>query len=180
MKIVVYESHWGNTAAIAHAISEGLGPDARAMTTDEAVGPDVAGAELVVAGAPVIGFRLTTDKARQSLLDEDAAPGPADLSHPSMRTWLEHLPTGSGRSVAFETRIRWSPGGATGTIDHGLRQAGFQPIDEPHRFVVMSKYGPLRDGELERARAWGRELARVLEAEAEASAAGPVAAGTGE
>lgn len=166
MKLVVYESHWGNTAAIAHAISEGLGPDARALTTDEAAGPDIAAAELVVAGAPVIGFRLSTDKARQGLLTEDAAPGPADLSHPSMRTWLEDLPTGSGRSAAFETRIRWSPGGATGTIDQGLRKAGFRPIDEPHRFVVTNKYGPLRDGELERAREWGRELTRALLSEA--------------
>ena len=165
MKIVVYESHWGNTAAIAHAICEGLGPEARAMTTDEAVDPDVAAAELVVAGAPVIGFRLTTDKARQGLLAEHGAPGPADLSHPSMRSWLEHLPTGSGRSAAFETRIRWSPGGATGTIDHELQRAGFRPLDEPHRFVVTNKYGPLRDGELERAREWGKELSRALAAD---------------
>lgn len=186
MKLVVFESHWGNTAAIARAICEGLGPDARALTTDEADDTEVAAAEIVVAGAPVIGFRLTTDKMHQSLLAEHGASGPADLSHPSMRTWLEHLPPGSGRSAAFETRIRWSPGGATGAIDHGLRQAGFRPIDEPHRFVVTSKYGPLRDGELERARAWGRELARELESEASAvpvRGAGPrgsVADGSGE
>ena len=28
--IVVYESLWGNTAAIARAIAEGIGPEARA------------------------------------------------------------------------------------------------------------------------------------------------------
>ena len=27
--IVVYESHWGNTAAIARAIAEGIGPEAQ-------------------------------------------------------------------------------------------------------------------------------------------------------
>jgi flavodoxin len=31
--IVVYESYWGNTAAVARAIAEGLGPDARAIST---------------------------------------------------------------------------------------------------------------------------------------------------
>lgn len=34
--VVVYESHWGNTAAVAKAIAEGLGPEARALTTDQA------------------------------------------------------------------------------------------------------------------------------------------------
>ena len=36
--IVVYESHWGNTAAIASAIAEGLGQGARVLTTTDATG----------------------------------------------------------------------------------------------------------------------------------------------
>jgi flavodoxin len=36
--IVVYESHWGNTAAVARAIAEGIGPDARVLSTAEATG----------------------------------------------------------------------------------------------------------------------------------------------
>ena len=36
--VVVYESHWGNTAAVARAVAEGLGHGARALTTDEATG----------------------------------------------------------------------------------------------------------------------------------------------
>ena len=36
--IVVYESHWGNTAAVARAIAEGIGPEARALSTAEATG----------------------------------------------------------------------------------------------------------------------------------------------
>lgn len=34
--IVVYESLWGNTAAVARAIAEGIGPEARALSTAEA------------------------------------------------------------------------------------------------------------------------------------------------
>ena len=30
--VVVYESLWGNTAAVARAIAEGIGPDAQALT----------------------------------------------------------------------------------------------------------------------------------------------------
>jgi hypothetical protein len=32
-----------------------------------------------------------------------------------------------------------------------------------HRFIVKGAYGPLRDGELKRARLWGAELAKAME-----------------
>src|SRR4029079_12934400 len=34
--VIVYESLWGNTAAVARAIAEGFGPGARVLTTDHA------------------------------------------------------------------------------------------------------------------------------------------------
>jgi hypothetical protein len=160
---VVYESHWGNTAAIARAIADGFGPGARALTTDQASDTAIADADLIVAGAPVIAFGLVSDKMRNSLVaDSEKAPSRPDLSHPSMRSWLEHLPAGHGRSAAFETRIWWSPRGATGTIDRGLADAGYRPVAKGRRFIVSGTYGPLRDGELERAREWGAELARAM------------------
>jgi len=65
-----------------------------------------------VAGAPVLSFRLPTEQMRSSLLrTELRAPTPPDVSHPSMRAWLEALPHGHGAGAAFETRISWSPGG---------------------------------------------------------------------
>ncbi len=161
--IVVYESLWGNTAAIARAIAEGIGPDARALTTDEATPDIVSEADLIVAGAPVLAFRLPSDAIRDSIATgERNAPTPPDLSHPSMRTWLAGLPAGHAAVASFETRLRWSPGGATGGIDSGLRKAGYRPLAKAQRFVVTGKYGPLRDGEVDRARRWGEELARAL------------------
>ena len=79
-----------------------------------------------------------------------------------MRAWLKGLPRGDGAHATFETRIWWSPGGATGAIEKALAAAGYRRISEAHRFVVKGKYGPLRDGELERARAWGTELAAAM------------------
>jgi len=124
--VVVYESLWGNTAAIARAIAEGLGEGVRALSTAEDRGAALAEAELIVAGAPVLGFRLPTEAMRQSVVtSERNAPTPPDLSHPSMRSWLDALPHRRGRSAAFETRIWWSPGGATGPIADKLGQAGY-------------------------------------------------------
>lgn len=161
--IVVYESHWGNTAAIARAIAEGLGPGAQALSTAEATAGVLARADLIVAGAPLLGFSLPTEAMVKSLAaNQPGAPAPADLSHPAMRTWLAALPAGSGRSAAFETRIWWSPGSAAKAILGQLAAAGYKPIAKHRPFMVQGRYGPLRAGEIERARQWGVELAQAL------------------
>ena len=132
----------------------------KALNTDEATGAAIADADLIVAGSPVLGFSLPN----QGMLDNirkspGKAPAP-DLSHPSMRAWLKGLPKGQGRAAAFETRIWWSLGGATAGILRGLERAGYRSLGKGQRFIVKGAYGPLREGELERAREWGEELAR--------------------
>jgi flavorubredoxin len=86
--VVVYESLWGNTAAVARAVAEGLGPGARALSIAEATPDVVAGADLIVVGAPVLGFKLPTERMREGALANPGGkpPRPADLSHPSMRS----------------------------------------------------------------------------------------------
>lgn len=161
--IVVYESHWGNTAAVAHAIAEGIGPDARVLATDEATGAAIADVDLIVAGSPLLGFALPTEDMFKGIAaNAGKDPTPPDLSHPSMRSWLKALPAGSGRAAAFETRIWWSPGSAAKAILKRLEALGYRPVDKGQRFIVEGKYGPLRAGELERAKAWGAELAQAL------------------
>jgi hypothetical protein len=164
--VVVYESHWGNTEAIARAVAAGIGPEAEALTTDQAARAALIDADLVVAGAPLIAFGLPSDETRGGVAAESAkAPTPPDLSHPSLSCWLANLPRGHGRSASFETRMRWSPGGATGAIDRGLEDAGYRSVGKGRRFVVKGKYGPLRDGEIELARRWGAELTEMFQSE---------------
>ena len=158
--IVVYESHWGNTAAVAREIAAGIGDEARALTTGEATAAVVAEAELIVVGAPLIGFRLPTEDVVRGLAAE-RSPEPADLSQPTMRAWLAALPEGNARAAAFETRIWWSLGSAATAILEGLERAGYRSIARPQKFIVKGRYGPLREGELEKAKAWGAELAQA-------------------
>lgn len=160
--VVVYESHWGNTKAVADAIADGLGRDSVTLTTDQASPSVLAGVDLIVAGAPVLGFNLPTEGMVQGLSAQDDAPTPPDTMSTPLRTWLTGLRHGQGAHAAFETRIRWSPGGATGTISRALEAAGYRRVSDPHKFVVKGKYGPLRAGELDRARAWGAELAAAM------------------
>jgi len=162
--VVVYESHWGNTEAVARAIAAGIGPEAQALHTDEARGPAMADVDLIVAGAPVIAFALPRDGVEKQLASDVKAPRPADVSHPLLRKWLEALPAGHGRAAAFETRVWWSLRGATGTIESKLKRAGYRPLAKAERFIVNGGYGPLREGELERANRWGAMLAEALTA----------------
>lgn len=165
--IVVYESLWGNTAAVARAIAEGLGSGAQALSTTEATKAAVTDADLIVAGSPVLGFQLPDEKMRANIrMNYSKGPKPPDLSHPTLRSWLKELPQGSGKAAAFETRIWWSLGGATKAILSGLEKSGYSPLSgfaKGERFIVKGTYGPLKEGELERARRWGTELAGVME-----------------
>jgi hypothetical protein len=156
--VVVYESLWGNTAAIARAIAEGMGGECRALSTAEACDDVMQDVDFVIAGAPILGFTLPTDSMRQQEATDRKAPKPADLSHPSMRNWLKTLPKGEGNAASFETRIWWSPGSSAKQILSGLARAGYRPV-EREKFLVTGGYGPLKDGEIERAREWGARLA---------------------
>jgi flavorubredoxin len=160
--IVVYESHWGNTESIARAVAEGIGPGARTLDTDAATPHVVAEADLVVAGAPVMAFALPRESMAKQIEGDSKAPRPPDVSHPLLRTWLDGLAPGRGWAAAFETRIWWSPRGATGTIESKLKRAGYRLAGKSERFLVAGAYGPLKEGELEKARSWGRALASAV------------------
>jgi hypothetical protein len=159
--IVVYDSVWGNTKTIAAAIAQGLGPDVRAFATDTVPRELLATADLIVAGSPVYALKLPTEATRASIVQTESHGPEPDLTHPSLPSWLDGLPEGHGFGAAFETRLRFSPMGATGTIEKKLGKAGYRRLGKAK--FVRGKYGPLREGELERAREWGRALRHAME-----------------
>lgn len=162
--LVVYESLWGNTEQVARAIAEGIGPDARAVPTSQATAAVADGVDLLVTGAPLLGFSLPTEDMLASIAASPGnAPAPPDLSSPSMRSWLETIQPGSGRCATFETRIWWSPGSAAKTMMTTLEAKGFHRAAEPGKFVVTGKFGPLKSGEIDRARAWGAHLSGAVD-----------------
>lgn len=164
--VVVYESVFGNTAQVAQAIAEGLGDDATAVSTAEIEPEELTEVDLVVAGGPVFAFRLSSDEARDSIARSPQSGAPAaDLSHPSMRTWLDGVNTATGLCAAFDTQVRGPFGSGAPAIAKALQARGLRLIASPEGFIVDGKYGPLRSGELERARAWGTELRRLALAE---------------
>jgi hypothetical protein len=170
--VVVYESLWGNAAAIACAIAEGIGPAAHALSTAEAFAVAVAGSDLIVSGALVHSLLLPTDAGRESARTGGLGPGkaPPDLSHPPMRTWLQGLARGRGRAAAFDTRVdAWYGRGAAALILRGLERAGYRRLTDARGFfvsghrIVPTASGVLRPGEIDRARQWGAELAKRMD-----------------
>ena len=157
--VVVYESLWGNTAAVARAIAEGLGPDAAVLSTGEATTEALEGADLIVAGAPVFAFHLSSERSREGIR---SAPGrgapPADFSHPSLRSWLDALPAGTAACAAFDTQVRGPFGKGAPTIAELFQAKGYRLVGRPEGFIVTGKHGPLMPGELERATRWGARL----------------------
>jgi hypothetical protein len=169
--IVVYESLWGNTAAVAQAVAEGLGAGARALSTAEASADTLVGVDLIVAGAPVHSLSLPTEASREMARTGGVGPGtaPPDLSHPAMRSWLAGLAYGRGRSAAFETRVEaWYGRGAAPLILRGLERAGYRRLTGARGFfvtghrIVPTANGVLRRGEVDRAREWGAQLASMM------------------
>ena len=151
--IVVYESLWGNTAEVARAVAEGLGPGARALRTDEATAADVAGADLIVAGAPVFGFKLSSPQMRDGIR-KSPGRGPApDLSCPLLLHLAGGAGAGSGWGAAFDTQVRGPFGKGAPEIARLLEAAGYAPA---RRAGGLRRQGPSRPAQEGRGGAGAR------------------------
>ena len=164
--LVVYESVYGNTRAVAEAIAEGLG-DAVTLPVHEA--PDhVDAATLLVVGGPTHMHNLATPRSRQTGAKAEGASHvePDATEEPGLREWLGELREGDGsKAAAFDTRLdksAWLTGAAAHGIARRLSHLRYEVVAS-ESFLVEESFGPLSEGELERARKWGRELAAAVQ-----------------
>ncbi|MEW6582471.1 MAG: flavodoxin domain-containing protein [Actinomycetota bacterium] len=167
--VVVFESLYGNTRAVAEAVAEGLrdGGDVAFLPVGDAGPEALTGADLLVVGGPTHVHGMSSERSRAAAADDarkHPEKAPPDVDGPALRTWLDGLPRHDGRLAAgFDTRLD-KPAVLTGAASHGiakrLRRHGFAVLDE-ESFLVTGGEGPLAPGERERARAWGAELARA-------------------
>ena len=168
--VVVYESMFGNTKAIAEAIAEGLreAGEVTLGSVDE-LSPEAMGdAGLLVAGGPTHGHGMARANAHQALVKDasSAKYGPVLEGQESLRGWLERLPAGQAAAAAFDTRFdkpRWLTGSAATKIAQRLGRKDYSVLGT-ESFFVQTAGGPLAAGERERAAAWGRALAANLQA----------------
>jgi hypothetical protein len=171
--VVVVESMFGNTRAVADAVAAGLSESVPTTVVDVAEAPALVIADLLVVGGPTHAFGMSRPGTRGAAVTQGAGNA---RSVTGIREWTSRLGRRPGSVATFDTRIRRRgvPGSAARAALHRLRRLGLQPLDVPHSFWVTGTDGPLLDGELERARDWGRRLAdRLDERAAPPSTAAP-------
>ncbi|MEA3377444.1 MAG: flavodoxin family protein [Anaerolineae bacterium] len=156
--LVVYDSVFGNTEQVAHAIGDALGSpkETETLRVTDAEPEALTKVDVLVVGSPTRGFRAT----------------------PATKNLLKRIPAGGLRGVrvaAFDTRFAVEEmdsallkflvglfGYAAKPIADRLRRKGGELAVPPEGFIVEGTEGPLREGELERAAEWARQ---ILEAE---------------
>jgi flavodoxin len=134
--LVVYDSKYGHTEKIAHAISEAIG--GRMLRVAEMSPADLMGFDLLIVGSPTHG----------------------GFPSPAIDGLLKALPALAGRDVAaFDTRTKRTIFGyAAPRIARRLEKSGGKLVAPPEGFFVAGKEGPLVDGELERAAGWAKGI----------------------
>jgi hypothetical protein len=166
MTLVVYESMFGNTEQIANAVAAGLGESVDVQVTEVADAPtdpdpDVA---LIVAGGLTHAFSMSRENTRADAISKGAREGEREFG---LRDWMAALPSGehTEKMATFDTKIksmRHVPGSAAKSAAKAAHRHGYESVARAESFYVDDVDGPLLDGEIDRARAWGRQLAASM------------------
>ena len=154
--LVIYDSFFGNTEQIARTIGNALGSpeDVEILRVGNLKPEQLTGLKLLIVGSPTRGFRPT----------------------PAINNLLGRIPMNGLKGVkvaAFDTRISVNDiessilrflarlflfGYAAKPISDRLERKGGELIVSPEGFFVKGSEGPLKEGELERATDWAKQL----------------------
>lgn len=147
--LVVYDSLYGNTEMIAESIGEAI--KGEVVCVDEVEVIPLEAFELLIVGSPVHGGRAT----------------------PMIDQFLKNIPPNALKNIkvaAFDTRFAPEDHGigikillhvirfAAERIAKDLTKKSGLLVGKPEGFIVENKNGPLKNGELQRAKKWAMEL----------------------
>lgn len=150
--LVVYDSQFGNTEQIARAVADGLGAETAVLHAGQFTAAALAGVGLLVVGSPTQRFHATPPV--DILLQGRDLHG---LRAAAFDTRLDVTEVDS-RMLRVAVKVAGDNAWAATRIANQLAKDGATLIAPPEGFVVLDTEGPLREGELERAKAWGKAL----------------------
>jgi|SRR5215207_9564338 len=161
--LVVFESMFGNTEAVANAVADGLREQGAVRVVEVAEAPDSVpeSVDLLVVGGPTHAFSMTRANTRRSAVSQGASSEKG--SQPGIREWISEVTLSDDVPVAtFDTKVvkPHLPGSAAHAADRKLRHRGLHHVARPETFYVTGTTGDLVDGELSRAKQWGATLVR--------------------
>ena len=160
--LVVYESMYGNTHAVAVDIAAGLGAthEVTVVPVTRASRELVAAAGLIVAGSPTHMHGMPTVASRRSAAETARKQGSGlildpDADGPGMRAWLAGLDAENVLAASFDTRLSGIPA-LTGRASRGIARllrgrgcrlvvaTGKLPCQQPERAAPWrGRTGPL-------------------------------------
>jgi hypothetical protein len=163
--LVVYESMYGNTAAIGDAIAASLrekGLEVEAGLVSNVTPERAADVDLLVVGGPTHVHGMSSASTRTTAANDEKNTFPEPTVEPGLRAWIEQIPSVTGRlAAAFDTRID-KPALITGSAAKGigrrLKGRGFRLVLDPECFLVSTE-NELVEGEKEHAATWGADVA---------------------
>ena len=144
--LIVYDSLYGNTEKIAKAVAGTLTTfgEVKVLRVGEVNLSEFESVDLLVVGSPTQGGKTTL----------------------AIQEFLSKIPANSLKNISvtsFDTRVKIFVaklfGYAAGRIAEVLTGRGGYLIAPPEPFYVKATKGPLEEGELERAAAWGKGIA---------------------
>jgi len=141
--LIVYDSFYGNTEKIAKAIGGAITGEVKVLRPSEVNPSDLESIDLLIVGSPTQGGRPT--KAIQDFLDKVPESAIKGINVAAFDT-------------RFSTKLAAIFGYAAGKIAGSLKTKGGTLVLSPKPFFVKGKEGPLKDGELERAAGWAKEI----------------------
>lgn len=152
--LVVYDSVFGNTEKIAQAIGAALAGhgNVETLSIGKVTAESMAGLDMLLVGSPTRGFRPTEAVSKfLNSIPKNSLTG-IQVAAFDTRIWLDTIDSKTLRFVVDKG------GYAATTIAKSLVKKGGKLVAPPEGFLVTGEQGPLKDGELERASAWGSKI----------------------
>lgn len=148
--LVAYDSYFGNTEQVARAVAETL--EAEVIHVNDVVVASLNNLELFVLGSPTRAFKASD--ATRALLGRMKKGDLDGVRVAAFDTRMDVKKVGNPILSIMERFF----GYAAEPMAKKLVEIGGSQAGEPGGFIVEESEGPLRDGELERAREWADGL----------------------
>lgn len=153
--LIVYDSVFGNTEKIAQVIGNAMGSQAEVniLRVGNVKPEHLTGLDVLIVGSPTRGFKPT--KAITNFLKRIPKNGLKGVKVAAFDTRFTMSAIEESRVLPFFVRLF---GYAAKPISDRLKKKGGELIIPPEGFFVEGVEGPLKEGELERAAEWAKQI----------------------
>ncbi len=155
--LIVYDSVFGNTEKIAQVIGNAMGSQAEVniLRVGNVKQENLRGLDVLIVGSPTRAFKPT--KEITNFLKGFPKNGLKGVKVAAFDTRFTMSAIEESRVLPFFVRLF---GYAAKPISNRLEKKGGELIIPPEGFFVEGVEGPLKEGEIERAASWAKEIVK--------------------